>query len=87
MTSTAEIAKPERKAAGKPPPRLLTVESAWRLTPNMIRVVFAGPELDGFPTGRDGGNCKLMLPNVGESRSDVAERFLNGPPPVRRTYT
>ncbi|MEO0782349.1 MAG: siderophore-interacting protein [Pseudomonadota bacterium] len=29
----------------------------------MIRVVFAGPDLDGFPTECEGGNCKLMIPN------------------------
>ena len=45
-------------------PRILTVKNAWYLTPNMIRVVFAGPELDGFPEGREGGNCKLLIPNV-----------------------
>lgn len=76
-----------RKAAGRPPPRLLTVTEARRLTPNMIRVTFAGPELDGFPEGREGGNCKLMLPDASESREQFAKRLLDGPRPVRRTYT
>ncbi len=53
----------------------------------MIRVCFAGPELEGFPEGREGGNCKLMLPEPGESRSDFAKRLETGPVPVRRTYT
>ena len=71
----------------KKPPRVLSVKDAWYLTPNMIRVVFAGPELVGFPSGRDGGNCKLMIPDVGESKAQFLERLQNGPPPLKRTYT
>ncbi|MEM7058041.1 MAG: siderophore-interacting protein [Pseudomonadota bacterium] len=82
-----DLKKVVRKVSGRPPPRLLTVEKAWFLTPNMIRVDFTGPELDGFPEGREGGNCKLMLPEPGESRAAFADRLINGPPPVRRTYT
>ena len=67
------LKKVVRKASGRPPPRLLTVEKAWHLTPNMIRVDFTGPELDGFP----GGNCKLMLPEPGESREAFADRLVN----------
>ncbi|MEM7214988.1 MAG: siderophore-interacting protein [Pseudomonadota bacterium] len=76
-----------RKASGKKPPRLLTVKNAWNLTPNMIRVVFAGPELEGFPEDRNGGNCKLMLPEPEEKKESFGRRLLDGPPPVRRTYT
>lgn len=68
-------------------PRLLSVSKAWRVTPNMIRVVFAGPELEGFPEGHDGGNCKVMLPEIGETRAAFAARLGDGPAPVRRTYT
>lgn len=71
----------------KKPPRVLSVKDAWYLTPNMIRVVFAGPELDGFPSGRDGGNCKLLIPNAGESKAQFIQRLQNGPPPIKRTYT
>lgn len=87
MTIIPKVAQAVRKMAGRPGPRLLTVAQAWRLTPNMIRVVFAGPELDGFPEGREGGNCKLMIPGHDEARADFAARLENGPPPVRRTYT
>lgn len=76
-----------RSAARKPAPRLLTVKTASYLTPNMIRVTFAGPELDGFPEGREGGNCKLLIPEAGETRAAFAARLSDGPPPVRRTYT
>lgn len=76
-----------QKATGRPGPRLLTVKKAWYLTPNMIRVTFSGPELDGFPEGREGGNCKLMIPDWQEDRASFAKRLSDGPPPVRRTYT
>lgn len=79
--------KAARRVAGRPAPRLLTVKAAWRLTPNMIRVTFAGPELNDFPEGRAGGNCKLMLPEIDETRAYFAARLVDGPPPVRRTYT
>lgn len=79
------------KAAGRPTgrsgPRILVVQKAWHLTPNMIRVTFSGSELDGFPKDRAGANCKLMFPEEGESRDDFAIRIANGKPPVRRTYT
>lgn len=87
MTVLSGIKKAVRKVTGRPSPRLLSVKEAWRLTPNMVRVVFAGPELEGFPEGRDGGNCKLMLPEAGESREQFAQRLSDGPAPVRRTYT
>ncbi|MGJ8545258.1 MAG: siderophore-interacting protein [Sulfitobacter sp.] len=87
MTTRTDEKPPALKPAGRPKPRLLTVARAGRLTPNMIRVVLSGPELAGFPEGREGGNCKLMLPEPGESRADFDARLADGPPPVRRTYT
>ncbi|MEM9761801.1 MAG: siderophore-interacting protein [Pseudomonadota bacterium] len=76
-----------RSAAGRPGPRVLTVKAAWRLTPNMIRVTFAGPELAGVPEGREGANCKLLIPEPGETRAAFEARLVSGPAPVRRTYT
>lgn len=87
MTVLSGLKKAVRKATGRPGPRVLAVKDAWRLTPNMIRVVFAGPELDGFPEDRNGGNCKLMIPEPGESREQFSKRLDEGPPPVRRTFT
>lgn len=87
MTVFSKVADVARKVTGRPGPRLLVVHDAWYLTPNMIRVVFAGPELAGFPEGREGGNCKLMLPEEGEGKDSFAEQLKNGPPPVKRTYT
>ena len=87
MSILSDAKKTLRTAIGRPGPRVLTVKDAWRLTPNMIRVTFAGPALEGFPTGREGGNCKLLLPDQGETRDAFNRRLKDGPAPVRRTYT
>ncbi|MGB7206959.1 MAG: siderophore-interacting protein [Anderseniella sp.] len=87
MTILSSLKEATKKVVGRPPPKLFTVKKAWRLTPNMIRVVFAGPELVGFPEGREGGNCKLMLPEPDETRKDFQKRFTDGPRPAQRTYT
>lgn len=87
MPLISGLKKTIREVAGRPQPRLLTVKKAWQLTPNMIRVTFAGPELANFPEGHEGGNCKLMLPEPNETREHFATRLVDGPAPVRRTYT
>jgi len=71
----------------KRPPRLLTVKQAKRITPNMIRVTFHGPELKGFPTGREGANCKLMIPAEGQNQVSFTEQLNGGSKPTTRTYT
>lgn len=71
----------------KPIPRIITVKDAIRLTPNMIRVVFHGSELAGIYEGCAGANCKIMMPEIGQSREAFAAQFDTGPAPVRRTYT
>lgn len=87
MTILSKVSKAARRMTGGSGARVLTVKDAWRLTPNMIRVVFAGPELAGVPEGCEGGNCKLMIPNVDEEKDSFSARLKGGPPPVRRTYT
>lgn len=74
--------KPKRRN-----PRILTVSKAVRLTPNMIRVTFAGPELADIPAGCEGAHCKLLLPEEGQSRADFDAQLSKGPSPARRTYT
>ncbi len=86
MALMSKLKQAASRATGRMP-RILTVKEAWYLTPNMIRVVFAGPELDGFPAGHDGGNCKIMIPDPAETRDAFVARFSGGTPPVRRTYT
>ncbi len=68
-------------------PRILTVKEAWHMTPNMIRVTFAGKALEGMTPGREGADCKIMLPEPNEARTAFEARFVDGPTPVRRTYT
>ncbi len=87
MSVISDIKTMARKVTGKPGPRVLTVQDAWHLTPNMIRVTFSGDELNGFPTSGIGGNCKLMIPEPGEDRVAFTQRLTDGPAPVRRTYT
>lgn len=71
----------------RPAPRLLHVDRVRHITPNMVRVSFSGAQLDGIPTDRAGGNCKILLPAVGQSEDSFAEQLVNGPRPVTRTYT
>lgn len=68
-------------------PRILRVKEAFYLTPNMIRVTFSGPELQGLPSGREGGNCKLTLPNEGQSQQEFVEQLKQGIKFPVRTYT
>jgi NADPH-dependent ferric siderophore reductase len=81
------LQKIANKVAGRSVPKILSVKKAYYLTPNMIRVTFAGPELEGFPTNCEGGNCKLMLPLPKETKAEFINRLENGERPVRRTYT
>lgn len=68
-------------------PRILRVKSAFYITPNMIRVTFSGSELEGIPSGHEGGNCKLTLPNAGQSRDEFVRQLEQGIKFPVRTYT
>ncbi|WP_029060859.1 siderophore-interacting protein [Labrenzia sp. DG1229] len=72
-------------------PRILTVTKVRHLSPHMIRVTFAGPELEGFPNGHEGANCKLVLPRDGEGRDEFEACFAPDGPSEKvhavRTYT
>jgi len=87
MTIQSTLKPAPRKPGGRPAPRLLTVKEAWFLTPNMIRVIFSGPELAGFPEGREGANCKLLIPDIGETKESFAARLTSGQALTKRTYT
>ncbi len=76
----------------KPRPRILTVSRVQRLSPNMIRVTFACSALEGIATDRAGGNCKLMIPQSGQSQEAFSAQFdrpigPDNPKPTTRTYT
>ena len=68
-------------------PRILRVKKAVYLTPNMIRVTFSGSELEGIPSGREGGNCKLTLPDNEQSQEEFVEQLQQGAKFPVRTYT
>lgn len=71
----------------KPAPSVLTVKDAFYLTPHMVRVVLTGPELADRPEGCEGANCKIFIPQKGQSRADFTDQLVNGPRPTVRTYT
>jgi NADPH-dependent ferric siderophore reductase len=71
----------------KPSPCILTVKEAFYLTPHMIRVVFTAPALASRPEGCEGANCKIFLPDIGQSADDFIEQIESGPRPTVRTYT
>lgn len=68
-------------------PHILCVKKAMYITPNMVRVIFDGSELGSIPSGREGGNCKLILPSEGQSRSDFIGQLQQGAKFPVRTYT
>ncbi|MEM6985948.1 MAG: siderophore-interacting protein [Pseudomonadota bacterium] len=79
--------KSQRQAPKARSARILTVKTARHLTPNMIRVTLIGDDLAGFPEGCEGGNCKLVLPDLGETLADFTARVAAGESLVHRTYT
>ncbi|MEL6202374.1 MAG: siderophore-interacting protein [Pseudomonadota bacterium] len=84
------MAEEKQRAATKikrKPPRLLTVDKTFFLTPNMIRVTFKGSEVEGFAPDCPGGHCKLVIPSQGQTRDDFAAQLLSGIGLTRRTYT
>ncbi|MEM8857311.1 MAG: siderophore-interacting protein [Chloroflexota bacterium] len=68
-------------------PRLLIVDRVVYVTPNMIRVTFAGDVLKGIPMDCAGANCKLMLPETDQDRKTFEHELNEGPKPTTRTYT
>lgn len=68
-------------------PRLLSVKSVQHITPNMIRVTFGGPNLGSIPSGCEGANCKIFLPEENQTLAAFQDQLAGGPRPVVRTYT
>ncbi|QHQ36071.1 siderophore-interacting protein [Algicella marina] len=71
----------------KRPPRLFTVRKVLRLTPGMIRVTFTSPEIAAMAAGCEGANCKIFLPEPGQTKEAFVAQLADGPRPVVRTYT
>ncbi len=78
----------------RPKPLVVTVKSAEHVTPGCVRVVFTGPELDGFTASGPATHIKVMFPAPGESQLVLPEWGEDGPVlkegqgfPPSRTYT
>jgi NADPH-dependent ferric siderophore reductase len=71
----------------KKSPYLLQVVDVWHLTPNMIRVTLAGDAIATMQSGCEGANCKVFLPEAGQSQAAFGAQLMNGPRPTVRTYT
>ena len=76
------------------PPRMLRVRRTEQLSPCMLRVVLAGPQLAGFPEHCEGGHIKLLLPRPGQAEPVLPTLGADGPVwppanlrPIARTYT
>src|SRR5215470_16231282 len=83
--------KPRRVRAK---PRLAEVVRVESLTPHMVRIVFAGKELEGFTTRGPAEHLKVNFPPPGESKLVLPEWGPGGPilaegqqRPLNRTYT
>lgn len=68
-------------------PKLMTVVAAWALTPHMIRVTLTAPDIADMDPRCAGANCKLFLPNAGQTLDDFIGQLSGGPRPTVRTYT
>jgi NADPH-dependent ferric siderophore reductase len=59
----------------RPPQRTLSLLRKSLVTPNMMRVTLGGDDLDGFPTGTDGGYVKLRLPDLHHPEETVVRTY------------
>ncbi len=71
----------------KRPPRLMRVQEAWHLTPNMIRVTPTLDEIKLMDGECAGANCKIFLPMPDQTMPDFVAQLNDGPRPAVRTYT
>ena len=88
------LSQSEKVRRIRPKPRLAEVVRVEHLTPHMVRVVFAGEELEGFTTRGPAEHLKVNFPPAGESKLVLPEWGPEGPillegqrRPLNRTYT
>jgi NADPH-dependent ferric siderophore reductase len=86
--------KQTRRVRPRPSLRAVEVSRAERLTPHLIRVTFAGPDLEGFVNPGPAGHVRLWFPQAGLDRPVLPEWGEDGPvmaegmqPPATRVYT
>lgn len=87
--------KPPGERTRRPPPpfRVLNLGRVVPLTPHMVRVTLAGPELTGFPVPEPAASVRLLIPSSGHSELVLPKwngnEFLlpDGQRPIIRTFT
>ena len=89
-----EQIQPQRPRRVRAKPRMVEVARVEHLTPHMVRIVFAGEELEGFTTRGPAEHLKVNFPPAGESKLVLPEWGPEGPillesqqRPPNRTYT
>ncbi|WOI46205.1 siderophore-interacting protein [Acidovorax sp. BLS4] len=100
FAATAAQPSPELLAARAPQRmrhelrrRILTVQSAERVTPHCVRIVLTGPDLEGFDSAGFDDHVKLILPDPATGRidfpvpADTGGLAPNSPRPTMRDYT
>lgn len=92
MTSSEPKATTSRTRREPPRFRPLEVTRVHRLSPRMVRVTLAGPELEGFTTDLPAASVRLLLPEPGGELvlpSWKGNEFLlaDGRRPTIRTFT
>ncbi len=72
----------------KKPPRIARILRKENTSPNLLRIIFGGDELSGFPGGYESANIKLLMPNPGQSAESYRDSLAGtGIKPLKRTYT
>lgn len=90
---TEQGAPPARTRREPPRFRSVEVRRVERLSPRMLRVTFAGPDLDGLAVDEPAASVRLLLPSAGTSELLVptwsGNEFLlpDGRRPTIRTFT
>jgi NADPH-dependent ferric siderophore reductase len=88
------LPEPQKVRRIRQKPRLAEVIRVERLTPQMVRVVLGGQELEGFTTRGPAEHLKVNFPPPGQSKLVLPEWGPDGPilkegqqRPLNRTYT
>ncbi|HZA79069.1 MAG TPA: siderophore-interacting protein [Acidimicrobiales bacterium] len=93
MSRSAQSPRPVRARREPAPFRRVVLRRAKRLSPRLVRVTLAGPELDGLTVDQPAASIRLLLPSPGANELVMpawnGNEFLlpNGQRPSIRTFT
>jgi NADPH-dependent ferric siderophore reductase len=93
MSSDARVPRAVRTRREPPRFRRVVVHAVERLSPRLVRITFAGPELDGLTVEHPAASVRLLLPPPGERELVMpawnGNEFLlpDGRRPTLRTFT